>query len=180
MAWRFSGPLGADPESDRLASDQKYPDLLGGKSPTLQIGEKPPKMFLSGKALKNLFAATGQRTTMQTIARTPLQPANSIRQRRRELGLTEVQLAAKAGVRQRTISDMERSAARSDTVLRALAALDLELGHRCCQSHRSSASSFGTCTDRDRQLSRTTLTAILVFLRIAALRCAIFEVIPSG
>jgi HTH-type transcriptional regulator/antitoxin HipB len=128
VAARFSGPLGADPESDRLASDQKYPDLLGGKSPTLQIGEKPPKMFLSGKALKNLFAATGQRTTMQTIARTPLQLANSIRRRRRELGLTQEQLAAKAGVRQRTISDLERSAAaRVDTVLRALAALDLEL-----------------------------------------------------
>ena len=45
-----------------------------------------------------------------------------------KLGLTQEQLAAKAGVRQRTISDIERSAAaRFDTVLRALAALDLEL-----------------------------------------------------
>ena len=65
---------------------------------------------------------------MESIARTPLQLGNSIRQRRRELGLTQDQLAAKAGVRQRTISDIERSAAaRFDTVLRVLAALDLEL-----------------------------------------------------
>jgi HTH-type transcriptional regulator/antitoxin HipB len=65
---------------------------------------------------------------MQAIARTPLQLGNSIRQRRRELGMTQEQLAAEAGVRQRTISDIERSAtARFDTVLRALAALDLEL-----------------------------------------------------
>jgi HTH-type transcriptional regulator / antitoxin HipB len=65
---------------------------------------------------------------MQAIARTPLQLGNSIRERRREMGLTQEQLAAKAGARQRTISDLERSAAgRFDTVLRALAALDLEL-----------------------------------------------------
>jgi HTH-type transcriptional regulator/antitoxin HipB len=57
-----------------------------------------------------------------------LQLGNSIRQRRRELSLTQEQLAAKAGMRQRTISDIERSAAaRFDTVLRVLAALDLEL-----------------------------------------------------
>src|SRR3984885_12838072 len=60
---------------------------------------------------------------MQAIARTPLQLGNSIRERRRELGLTQEQLAAKAGLRQRTISDIERSAAaRFDTVRRALAA----------------------------------------------------------
>jgi HTH-type transcriptional regulator / antitoxin HipB len=65
---------------------------------------------------------------MQVIARTPLQLGNSLRQRRRDLGLTQEQLAAKAGVRQRTISDIERStAARFDTVLRVLAALSLEL-----------------------------------------------------
>jgi HTH-type transcriptional regulator / antitoxin HipB len=65
---------------------------------------------------------------MQTIARTPLQLGNYLRQRRRELGLTQEKLAAKAGVRQRTISDVETSAkVRVDTVLRTLAALDLEL-----------------------------------------------------
>ena len=62
------------------------------------------------------------------IARTPLQIGNSIRERRRELGLSQESLAAKIGVRQRTVSDIENSAAaRLDTVLRALAALDLEL-----------------------------------------------------
>jgi HTH-type transcriptional regulator / antitoxin HipB len=65
---------------------------------------------------------------METIARTPLQLANCIRQRRRELGLTQDKLAARVGVRQRTISDVETSAeVRVDTVLRTLAALDLEL-----------------------------------------------------
>jgi HTH-type transcriptional regulator / antitoxin HipB len=67
-------------------------------------------------------------TSIDKIARTPLQLANSIRERRRELGLTQENLASKIGVRQRTISDIETSAAtRLDTVLRALAALDLEL-----------------------------------------------------
>jgi HTH-type transcriptional regulator/antitoxin HipB len=62
------------------------------------------------------------------IARTPLQLGNYIRERRRELGMTQESLAAKIGVRQRTVSDIETSAAaRLDTVLRTLAALDLEL-----------------------------------------------------
>jgi HTH-type transcriptional regulator/antitoxin HipB len=65
---------------------------------------------------------------MDTIARTPLQLGNSIRERRRELGLTQEQLAEKVGVRQRTISDVEcAGAARVDTLLRMLVALDLEL-----------------------------------------------------
>jgi HTH-type transcriptional regulator/antitoxin HipB len=65
---------------------------------------------------------------METIARTPIQLGNFIRERRRKLGLSQEQLAAKIGLRQRTVSDMETSAAvRLDTVLRALAALDLEL-----------------------------------------------------
>lgn len=65
---------------------------------------------------------------METIARTALQLGNHIRRRRRELRLTQEKLAAKVGVRQRTISDVETSAAaRVDTVLRTLAALDLEL-----------------------------------------------------
>jgi HTH-type transcriptional regulator/antitoxin HipB len=42
--------------------------------------------------------------------------------------MTQEQLAAKVGVRQRTVSDVERSASvRLDTVLRTLAALDLEM-----------------------------------------------------
>ncbi len=65
---------------------------------------------------------------METITRTPLQFGNSIRERRRKLGLSQEQLAAKAGVRQRTVSDIENAGvARLDTLLRALGALDLEL-----------------------------------------------------
>jgi HTH-type transcriptional regulator/antitoxin HipB len=65
---------------------------------------------------------------METIARTPLQLGNSIRERRRKLALSQEQLAAKIGVRQRTVSDIENAgAARLDTLLRALGALDLEL-----------------------------------------------------
>ena len=48
---------------------------------------------------------------METIARTPLQLGNSIRERRRKLGLSQEQLAAKVGVRQRTVSDIERAGA---------------------------------------------------------------------
>lgn len=65
---------------------------------------------------------------METIARTPVQLANSIRERRRKLGLSQEQLAAKIGVRQRTLSDIENArSARLDTLLRILAVLDLEL-----------------------------------------------------
>jgi HTH-type transcriptional regulator/antitoxin HipB len=56
---------------------------------------------------------------METITRTPLQLGNAIRESRRTLGLTQEQLATKAGVRQRTISDIESAAgnARLDTVM---------------------------------------------------------------
>lgn len=65
---------------------------------------------------------------MNTIARTPRQLGNSIREKRRKLALSQEQLAAKAGVRQMTISDLENTGtARLETVLRILAALDLEL-----------------------------------------------------
>lgn len=65
---------------------------------------------------------------METLARTPLQLGTCIRERRRQMGMTQEQLAAKVGVRQRTVSDMETSASvRLDTMLRTLAALDMEL-----------------------------------------------------
>ena len=67
-------------------------------------------------------------TNMETIARTPVQLANSIRVRRRKLGLSQEELAQKIGVRQRTLSDIENArSARLDTLLRILAVLDLEL-----------------------------------------------------
>jgi HTH-type transcriptional regulator/antitoxin HipB len=75
---------------------------------------------------------------METIARTPLQLGNCIRETRRKLGFSQEELAAKIGVRQKTVSDIETSAAaRLETVLRTLAALDLELVVR--QRTKSSA-----------------------------------------
>lgn len=65
---------------------------------------------------------------MTTVVRAPLQLANLIRVRRRKLDLSQEQLAAKVGVRQRTLSDIENAkSARLDTLLRILAVLDLEL-----------------------------------------------------
>lgn len=75
---------------------------------------------------------------METIARTPLQLGNAIRESRRKLRLTQQQLAAKVGVRQKTVSDIESAGTgRLDTLLRALGALDLELVIR--QRTKSSA-----------------------------------------
>jgi len=65
---------------------------------------------------------------MRTIARTPLQLGNHIRETRRKLGLTQEQLAATVGLRQKTVSELEGTGnARLSTVLRVLAALDQEL-----------------------------------------------------
>lgn len=65
---------------------------------------------------------------MELIVRTPRQLANSIRVGRRNLGLSQEQLAAKTSVRQKTLSDIENAkSARLDTLLRILAVLDLEL-----------------------------------------------------
>ena len=65
---------------------------------------------------------------MKTIARTPLQLGNHIRETRRKLGLTQEQLAATVGLRQKTVSELESTGnARLSTVLRVLAALDQEL-----------------------------------------------------
>lgn len=65
---------------------------------------------------------------MENIVRTPLQLGNSIRERRRKLGLSQEQLAARIGMRQKTVSDVENTGSgRLDTLQRALAALDLEI-----------------------------------------------------
>lgn len=65
---------------------------------------------------------------METIVRSTLQLANYIRAKRRKLGLSQEQLAAKIGVRQKTLSDIENArSARLDTLMRILAILDLEL-----------------------------------------------------
>lgn len=47
---------------------------------------------------------------MEMLARTPLRLGACIRERRRQMGMIQEQLAAKVGVRQRTASDIETSA----------------------------------------------------------------------
>src|SRR5580704_14242284 len=87
--------------SSTNAVDRRTRRSLGEKPPNLKIGGKAPNMHLGVKAPRPL-----ESVNMETIARTPLQLGNYIRQRRRELGLTQEKLAAKVGVRQRTVSDI--------------------------------------------------------------------------
>jgi transcriptional regulator with XRE-family HTH domain len=47
---------------------------------------------------------------METLARTPLQLWACIRERRRKMGMTQEQLAATVGMRQRILSNLETSA----------------------------------------------------------------------
>jgi HTH-type transcriptional regulator/antitoxin HipB len=65
---------------------------------------------------------------MTDLARTPNQIGNLIRRARRKRGLNQSQLGERAGLRQETISLIETGhpAARLDTILTVLAALDLE------------------------------------------------------
>lgn len=65
---------------------------------------------------------------MNTIARTPQQIGNAIRRARKQLGIYQADLGDRAGLRQGTVSLLETGnpAARIDTVLALLAALDLE------------------------------------------------------
>lgn len=66
---------------------------------------------------------------MESIARTPGQLGNILRQRRRELKLTQRALAAKLRVHQPAISQLETSArvVRTSTLFSLIAALNLEL-----------------------------------------------------
>ena len=63
------------------------------------------------------------------LARTPEQIGNAIRRARKQKGLNQAQLGAHAGMRQPALSLIESGnpAARMDSVLALLAALDLEL-----------------------------------------------------
>ncbi|HEX6979584.1 MAG TPA: helix-turn-helix domain-containing protein [Alphaproteobacteria bacterium] len=65
---------------------------------------------------------------MADLARTPQQIGALIRRARKSRGLNQTQLGERAGLRQDTISLLETGnpAARLDTVLAVLAALDLE------------------------------------------------------
>jgi HTH-type transcriptional regulator / antitoxin HipB len=66
---------------------------------------------------------------MDQIARTTKDLGNVLRQARKAQNLTQADLAARAGVWQRTVSNIETSAsgAKIDTIFDLLAALGLEL-----------------------------------------------------
>lgn len=66
---------------------------------------------------------------MTSLVRTPKQLGEAIRRYRQMANLNQAQLAAKAGVRQATVSEVESGAAatRIETISKLLAALDLEL-----------------------------------------------------
>lgn len=66
---------------------------------------------------------------MDQIARTTKDLGNALRQARKARSLTQAELASRAGIWQRTVSNIETSAsgAKVDTIFDLLAALDLEL-----------------------------------------------------
>lgn len=66
---------------------------------------------------------------MDQIARTTKDLGNVLRQARKARSLTQAELASRAGIWQRTVSNIETSAsgAKVDTIFELLAALDLEL-----------------------------------------------------
>jgi transcriptional regulator with XRE-family HTH domain len=80
------------------------------------------------------------------------------RARRRELGLTQSQVVARAGLTRKWLSEFERgvaSAAELPRVLRLLAALDLRLDVRSADPHRDGRDGrepapIGVVHDRDR------------------------------
>ena len=66
---------------------------------------------------------------MPNFARDPKQLGSLIRKARKALGLSQVGLASRAGLRQETISLIETGspATRIDTLMRLMVALDLEM-----------------------------------------------------
>lgn len=66
---------------------------------------------------------------MDQIARTTKDLGNVLRQARKAQNMTQAELASRAGIWQRTVSNIETSAsgAKVDTIFDLLAALDLEL-----------------------------------------------------
>lgn len=66
---------------------------------------------------------------MDQIARTTKDLGNVLRNARKALNLTQAELASRAGIWQRTVSNIETSTgdAKVDTIFDLLAALDLEL-----------------------------------------------------
>lgn len=66
---------------------------------------------------------------MDQIARTTKDLGQTLRAARKAQGLTQAELAARAGVWQRTVSNIETGAsgAKAETIFDLLAALDLEM-----------------------------------------------------
>lgn len=66
---------------------------------------------------------------MADIARSPEQIGNTIRRARKKAGMSQSQLGEKTGLRQGTISQIEKGhpAAKLETILAIISALDLEL-----------------------------------------------------
>ena len=66
---------------------------------------------------------------MSLIARSPKQLGNAIQRTRRQLGLTQTQLANLAGLRQEKVSIVEsgQDGAKLSTIFALLAALNLEI-----------------------------------------------------
>ena len=77
---------------------------------------------------------------MTDLARTPKQVGNLVRRTRKKRGLSQSELGGRTGLRQETISLIETGhpAAKLETILAVLAALDLEL--QIAQRSRSEAS----------------------------------------
>ena len=66
---------------------------------------------------------------MADIARSPEQIGNTIRRARKKAGMSQSELGEKTGLRQGTISQIEKGhpAAKLETILAIISALDLEL-----------------------------------------------------
>lgn len=79
--------------------------------------------------LSELAYMWDMKNVMAQIARTPKQLGDALRRHRTHIGLSQSQVAAKAGLRQATISQIENGhdATKVETICALLAALDLEL-----------------------------------------------------
>ncbi|MEZ5902058.1 MAG: helix-turn-helix domain-containing protein [Alphaproteobacteria bacterium] len=66
---------------------------------------------------------------MADLARSPEQIGNAIRRARKKIGMSQSELGEKTGLRQGTISQIEKghAAAKLETILAVLSALNLEL-----------------------------------------------------
>lgn len=84
---------------------------------------------------------------MSELARSPKQLGNTIRRARKKQNMSQSELGKKAGLRQETISIIENgnSAAKLETILSVLSALNLEL-------HVSSRSSFLFIPNQERAI----------------------------